>query len=137
VYVYIYSHDSDSAYTPADRMVLARVEKDEIRRREAYEFFVRVDGAGGAVWSKDIDKRGAVFENPGKCYRSGISYNPGLKRYHWVQTVYGEEDMRFAGGLGIFEAGEPWGAVADGILYGEVGRRAGRDEQLSLEMDGK
>jgi len=29
------------------------------------------------------------------------------------------------------------GAVADGILYGEVGRRAGRDEQLSLEMDGE
>ena len=30
-YVYVYSHDSDSAYQPADRMVLARVPKDRIR----------------------------------------------------------------------------------------------------------
>ena len=32
-YVYIYSHDSDSAYQPADRVVLARVPKDRIRDR--------------------------------------------------------------------------------------------------------
>jgi len=108
-YVYIYSHDSDSAYTPVDRMVLARVHRSKIRDRGAYEFFVEREKGGGAVWSKDIDKRGAVFENPGKCYRSGISYNAGLKRYLWCQTLYRQEDMRFAGGLGIFEAAEPWG----------------------------
>jgi hypothetical protein len=90
-------------------MVLARVGKDEIRRREAYEFFVRLDGAGGAVWSRDMDKRGAVFENPGRCYRSGISYNAEVKRYLWCQTIHSERDMRFEGGLGIFEASEPWG----------------------------
>jgi len=108
-YVYIYSHDSDSAYEPADRMALARVPKTRIRDKEAYEFFVRHEKSSGAVWSKNISDRGAVFENRGKCYRSGISYNAGLKRYLWCQTVYGKEDMRFEGGLGIFEAGEPWG----------------------------
>ncbi len=108
-YVYIYSHDSDSAYKPADVMVLARVPKDKIRQRESYEFFVRLDRAGQPAWTKDIDGRGAVFENPGRCYRNGISYNAGLKRYLWSQTLYGKDDMRFAGGLGIFEAGQPWG----------------------------
>ena len=108
-YVYIYSHDCHSAYEPADRMVMARVPKNRIRQAGAYEFFVKREQGGGAVWSKDISKRGAVFENPGKCYRSGISYNAGLKRYLWCQTVYGKEDMRFEGGLGIFEATEPWG----------------------------
>jgi len=107
-YVYVYSHDSDSAYKPADRMVMARVPKDKIRDRGAYEFFVRREG-GGAVWSKDIGKRGAVFENRGRCYRSGISYNAGLKRYFWCQTLYGKDDMRFSGGIGVFEAAEPWG----------------------------
>ena len=34
-YVYVFSHDSDSAYQPADRMVLARVPKDLIRTRDA------------------------------------------------------------------------------------------------------
>lgn len=108
-FVYIYSHDSDTAYKPADRMVLARVPKDKIRDRDAYEFFVRPNKGGGAVWSKDIAKRAAVFENPGKCYRSGISYNAGLKQYLWCQTIYGKEDMRFEGGIGIFEAKDPWG----------------------------
>jgi hypothetical protein len=108
-YVYIYSHDSDTAYKPADKMVLARVPQANIRDREAHEFFVKRQKGGGAVWSKDIAKRGAVFENPAKCYRSGISYNPGLKRYLWCQTIYGDKDMRFEGGIAIFEAKEPWG----------------------------
>src|SRR5262249_16077328 len=30
-FVYVYSHDHDSAYEPADRMVLARVPKDKVR----------------------------------------------------------------------------------------------------------
>jgi hypothetical protein len=90
-------------------MVTARVAKDKIREQGGYEFFKGLDGAGKPVWTKDIRDRGAVFINPGKCYRSGISYNAGLKRYLWCQTVYGSEDMRFKGGLGIFDGPEPWG----------------------------
>lgn len=108
-FVYIYSPDSDSAYKPADRMVMMRVAKDKIREQGGYEFFKGFDGAGKPVWTKDITDRGAVFINPGKCYRSGISYNAGLKRYLWCQTIYGSEDMRFKGGLGIFDGPEPWG----------------------------
>ncbi len=108
-FVYIYSPDSDSAYKPADRMVMARVAKDKIREQGGYEFFKGFDGNGKPIWTKEIGSRGAVFINPGRCYRSGISYNAGLKRYLWCQTIYGEEDMRFKGGLGIFDGPEPWG----------------------------
>jgi len=108
-FVYIYSPDSDSAYKPADRMVMARVAKDKIREQGGYEFFKGFDNNGEPIWTKDIRGRGAVFINQGKCYRSGISYNVGLKRYLWCQTVYGEQDMRFKGGLGIFDGPEPWG----------------------------
>ncbi len=110
-FVYIYSHDSDSAYEPADRMVMARVRKEQIRNRDVYEFFKGVDDSGKPIWTKDIHSRGAVFINPGRCYRSGISYNAGLKlkRYLWCQTIYGEDDMRFKGGIGIFDAPQPWG----------------------------
>ena len=117
-FVYIYSPDSDSAYKPADRMVMARVTKYEIREQGGYEFFKRLDGAGKPVWTKDIRDRGAVFVNPGRCYRSGISYNAGLKRYLWCQTVYGKEDMRFKGGLGVFDAPEPWGPWST-VFYAE------------------
>jgi CubicO group peptidase (beta-lactamase class C family) len=108
-FVYIYSPDSDSAYKPADRMVMACVRKEKIKNRSAYEFFKGLDNSDKPVWTKNIRERGAVFVNPGKCYRSGISYNAGLKRYLWCQTIYGDEDMRFKGGLGIFDGPEPWG----------------------------
>jgi CubicO group peptidase (beta-lactamase class C family) len=108
-FVYVYSHDSDSAYKPADRMVMARVRKNKIREQAGYEFFKGLNGKGGAVWTRNIGQRGAVFVNPGKCYRSSVSYNAGLKRYLWCQTVYGEHDMRSKGGIGIFNAAEPWG----------------------------
>lgn len=108
-FVYIYSHDSDSAYEPADRFVLARVPKDKIRQQEAYESFKGLDGSGQPIWTKDIRDRGALFVNPGRCYRSGISYNSGLKRYLWCQTLYSSDDMRFKGGLAVFDAPQPWG----------------------------
>ena len=107
-FVYVYSHDSDSAYERADRMVLARVPKKRIREQAAYEFFESLDTQAQPVWSKDVARRGAVLTSPGRCYRSSVSYNAGLKRYLWVQTGLGE-DTRFAGGLTIYDAPRPWG----------------------------
>lgn len=79
-FVYIWSHDHASAYERADRCVLARVPKDRLRERAAYEFFVALDGNRQPVWTEDVRERGAVLTHPGASYRSGISYNPGLKR---------------------------------------------------------
>ena len=106
-YVYIYSHDSDSAYQRADRMVLARVPTKQIKRREAYEFFQGLDGSS-PVWTDDIDRRGAVFKHEASCYRSSLSYNTALERYLWCQTGAGG-DTRFRGGLAIYDAPQPWG----------------------------
>lgn len=107
-FVYVFSHDADSAYAPADRMVLARVPKDRIRERAAYEFFEAVDGNRQPVWTREIEKRGAVFTHEGRCYRSGITYSPALRRYLWAQSLPGG-DARFEGGFGIYDAPEPWG----------------------------
>ncbi|MGV3663638.1 MAG: serine hydrolase [Prosthecobacter sp.] len=107
-FVYLHSHDSDSAYERADRCVLARVPKDRLRDRAAYEFFVRSAAEGGPQWDRDIAKRGAVFVNAGACYRSSISYNAALKRYLWCQTGRGV-DTRYRGGFAIYDAPEPWG----------------------------
>lgn len=107
-FVYVYSHDSDSAYEPASRMVMARVPKSCITQQEAYEFFKTLDMRGEPVWTQDIKERGAVFDHFKRCYRAGITYNPGLKRYLWCQTLPGGSP-RFAGGFGIYDAPEPWG----------------------------
>jgi CubicO group peptidase (beta-lactamase class C family) len=107
-FVYVYSHDAGSAYEPAACMVLARVPRDRIRDRAAYEFFAGFDPGGRRTWTSDVDRRAAVFANPAHCGRSAISYNAPLERYLWVQVLPGG-DPRFRGGLGIYDAPEPWG----------------------------
>jgi len=111
-YVYIYSHDENDAYMPADRMVLARVPKDKLQDLSGYEFFSSFDSSGNPEWSEDIKRRGTVFSNPAMCCRSGISYDEGLKRYLWCQIIPESDHPqgpRFQGGFGIYEAPEPWG----------------------------
>jgi len=79
-----------------------------------YEFFAGYDRNGVPMWTEDVRKRKPVFTNPAKCYRSGMSYSRQLKRYLWCQIIPlsardGTTEPRFKGGLGIFEAPNPWG----------------------------
>jgi hypothetical protein len=92
-------------------MVLARVPKTQILERSAYEFFVELDSGGCPIWTREIDQRGAVFDHAGHCMRSGISYNAGLGRYLWWQQLprKAQDDTRFSGGFGLYDAPEPWG----------------------------
>jgi CubicO group peptidase (beta-lactamase class C family) len=111
-FIYVYSPDSDSAYEPADQMVMARAHKTKIGTKSAYEYFGGLDQQGSPIWTPDIDKRTGVFRHFGRCYRSGITYNPGIKRYLWCQTLPESSDSRgprFEGGFGIYEGPEPWG----------------------------
>ncbi len=102
-YVYIYSQDGPSAYESYDRVVMARVPKDRIRERAAYEFFKEVDGSGEAEWSSDIRERGAVFTHPGRCQRMDVMYSPAVRRYLMAQGFNHDS------GWGIFDAPQPWG----------------------------
>jgi len=107
-FVYVYSHDADSAYEPAPRMVLARVPLDRLRQRDAYEFFKGLDSREKPAWTTDITVRTGVFTCPRGCYRSAVTYNARLRRYLWSQTLPGA-DARFEGGFAVYDAPEPWG----------------------------
>ena len=107
-YVYVYSHDDDSAYRPADGMVLARVPKSALASQNAYEFFAGLLPGGEPLWKPAVRDRALVFRHPGRAYRSGVSYNAGLGRYLWCQIIPGD-DTRFEGGFGVYDAPEPWG----------------------------
>ncbi|HEV2970578.1 MAG TPA: hypothetical protein VGY55_11465, partial [Pirellulales bacterium] len=105
-FVYIYSPDAESAYVPADRIVLARVRKDRLKERGAYEFFAGKKSASEPTWMSDSRRRAAVFEHPGHCFRPTVSYNRGLRRYLLCQAGT-TRDVH--AGFGIFDAPEPWG----------------------------
>lgn len=132
-YVYMYSNDDDtygdtyndgtpkgpSAYTPSNGFYFTRVPKDRILERDAYEFFIEVDGANNPTWSSDIndilgqqnsDLR--IFIQIGKASRSNMIYNAALDRYFWWQGYRNHvdsSDARYTGGFGIYDAPEPWG----------------------------
>ncbi len=113
-FVYALSFDSDSAYQPADRMVLARAPIEGITEQAAWEYFAGLNAAGAPTWSPNVADRAAIFEHPGRCYRSGLTYCAPLGRYLWWQGLPKgsggtDPDGRFAGGLGVYEAPEPWG----------------------------
>ncbi len=111
-YVYVYSHEEASAYKNSDHFVLARVRAEKIRDWKAYEYFAGYTDKNKPIWSWDVKKRQPVFTNPAKCYRSAMTYNEGLKKYLWCQTIQlsaRETDVRFRGGLGIFGSDNPWG----------------------------
>ena len=93
-------------------MILARVPKDRIGERAAYEFFAGLGLDGGPTWDSDVGQRAAVFQHPGHCLRSGISYNAGLGRYLWWHQLPNhptDPHTRFFGGFGVYDAPEPWG----------------------------
>lgn len=114
-FVYAYSHDGPQADTPADRFVLLRCAKEQLRDRNAWQFFRGFDANQNPQWSQDITERTGVFEHKDACLRSAVTYNPGLKRYLWWQAIPqpashpDRGDTRFDGGFGIYSAREPWG----------------------------
>ena len=109
--VYMVTHDNPSAYQVSDHFVLIRVPKDKLVDRNAYQFYQGLDANGNPLWTNDIRQRQPVFTNLQQCRRSSISYNAGIGRYIWWQQIScdGNSDTRYQGGLGIFEAPEPWG----------------------------
>jgi len=102
-YVYVYSQDGPSAYESDDHVILARVSRQKVRDRSAYEFFVKLDSSHQPVWARSIERRGVVFSYPRHVQRVDAVYNPGIKRYLLAAG------FNHRGGWGIFDAPEPWG----------------------------
>ena len=114
-YVYAYSHDNPQADTPADHFILLRAPRDQLKKREAWEFYAGLDASNQPRWTHNIAERGAVFRNRDSCLRSAMTYNAGLRRYLWWQHIPQPSghpdrgDTRFKGGFAIYDAPEPWG----------------------------
>jgi CubicO group peptidase (beta-lactamase class C family) len=102
-YVYTYSQDGPSAYESDNNLLLARVPKERVTERGAWEFLERIGEDGKPVWTRDTGRRGAVLSSPGRVQRSDAVYNPGLKRYLLALSFNHDGDW------GLFDAPEPWG----------------------------
>jgi hypothetical protein len=104
-FVYIYAPDgSGGSGATATKVNFARVSKNRLRQRSAYEFFRGLDTGGNPLWTSDVSQSQPVMVDP-----NGVSDSPSVifhllfGRYIMTKT-FGPH-----GGLGIFEATEPWG----------------------------
>ena len=66
-YVYVVSQANDDAYEYSPDVVMARVPKDKVRDRNAYQFFAGLDAKGKPAWSADISDSKALLH--GRAWR--------------------------------------------------------------------
>ena len=120
-YVYVYAPNGN-VEGAMNQLVMARVPKDRILDRSAYEFYVRGRGAA-ADWSPRIEDRGVVC-----AFRAGwvnrrvhpYAWHPSVVYYaptdeylmaNWGMgcDVQGEEWFKKPSYLGFWTAPQPWG----------------------------
>jgi len=114
-FVYAYCKDSaNGSNGPWTKVNLLRVPKTEILNRSSYEFFAGMNG-NNPIWDSDPANRATVFEDAnGGVFRPSAMYNQPLDRYllvvpHGNGPPGGQSLPGNRGGLGIFDAPEPWG----------------------------
>jgi len=127
-FLYIYSPEGALAH----KLLLARVHKDKVGTREAWEYFVEIKGSQ-AVWSSDIRDRGYTHVFPEKSrdgnffgwysWLPSVVWNEGLGLYIMVnggtyagQTMSSSDQDYYAswmhtrtGSLGFWHAQTPYG----------------------------
>lgn len=101
-YVYLYSQDVETAYEPADGVVLARAPVAEATDPAAYRYFAGLEG-DQPTFSADVAERQPVIVRRAGCERLDVVWQRDLGRY--LMTIsYGH-----SGGWGIYDAPKPWG----------------------------
>lgn len=112
-YIYVYSQDGPTAYASNDRLVLARVHRDSIRDRDAYEFFAGWSEGDSPRWSRALSERAGVFRQENGVRRSEVVYNAWMDRYLLALGFDGATPELMGtgteGAWGLFDAPEPWG----------------------------
>ena len=127
-YLYIYSPEGAHSH----KLLLARVPKNKIGIRAAWEYFLKFEG-GEPVWTSDIQQRGYVHEFPEKnpdgyyfgwySWLPSVVWNEGLGVYIMVtggtyagetmttsdKDYYDSWEHTLTGSLGFWYSENPWG----------------------------
>lgn len=116
-FIYVYG----GPWGITQHVYLARVPKDQIKSRAAYQFFQGFDANDQPTWSNNIGQLEPVFTDPNLsnefngALKASVVCAPGLKRYLMTVPHGG------VGKLGIFDAPEPWGPWTTVAYYEDWG----------------
>ena len=140
-FVYVYGGKWIWTQGAENNVYLARVPKDQLTDRAAYEFFKGLDNNGNPTWTPDITRRQPVFTDPSGVSNTALTsavYNPALGRY--LMTIahrpQGSSLTAGVGQLGVFDTPEPWGPWTTVGYYNNWGG-FGTDEALVYALPTK
>jgi uncharacterized protein DUF4185 len=107
-FVYVYS-PREGRRRRNDHLDLARVPRDRVAERGAYQFFAGLEGGDRPSWSADISPRVPVLAYPEHVGGGDVVYLPGLKRYLLVSCAAWHRNEERPSELFILDAPHPWG----------------------------
>lgn len=114
-FVYFYGREWGDKFSDGVAVFLGRVNKEKIKNRNAYEFFMGLDLNRRPQWTTDINRRKPVLMDQNGIITSSVIFNQAIKRYI-MTTCRG-----MVGQLGIFDAPEPWGPWTTIAYYNNWG----------------
>jgi hypothetical protein len=126
---YVYAMSNDYSWESGDHLYMARVHKDSILYRDAWQFLSTLSTDYEPGWSSLESDSYPVFTDPGHVGHPTISYNAALKRY--ILGIYSDtiphkenasvEEWRKwdkASELQLYESKNPWGPWK--LIYNEM-----------------
>jgi hypothetical protein len=126
---YVYAMSNDHSWESGDYLSMARVHKDSILYRQAWEFLSSINNNNIPSWSKNESETYPIFVDSGHVGHPTISYNYALKRYilgvysdsipHKENATYSEwKKWDKASEVQLYESEFPWGPWK--IFYNEM-----------------
>jgi hypothetical protein len=111
---YVYSYHTrlkqrGSNVQSPGQLDLVRVPKNQVRVRSAYQYFAGRNGSGAPIWTRKLaDRRPVLTKAHLLDAPPSVAWNPYLGRFVMAMG-HVPEGRTGARGLGIYEAGRPWG----------------------------
>ncbi len=130
-FVYVCGPKQSNDRGSGNRLYLARVPRNQLRQRTAYEFYKGEDMSGTPVWDTDSSMAQPVFADSRGVTPGSIFYDPGIKRFLLTCFHVGP------GQLGVFDSPNPWGPWTTVAYYEDWGRMGPDGEGLTCGFNQK
>jgi hypothetical protein len=130
-YIYLYGIKQKAQRAGSNSMYLARVPREKICERGAFQFFSGLDARGQTMWNQEFTLARPIFSDANGMAPGGMVYDPGLGRYLLTCFHTGP------GQLGVFEARQPWGPWSTIAYYENWGGMGTAGEGLTCEFPQK
>lgn len=130
-YVYLYGGKQPAPRETGGSVFLARVAREKVRERDAYQFFSGLDARSQTKWNPDFTLARPIFGDGHGAATGGMVYDPGLRCYLLTCFHTGP------GQLGLFEARQPWGPWSTVAYYTDWGGMSAEGEGLTCEFPQK